>query len=326
MNKIKIAALLIILCVIIAGMTCGTAYATWVYNDVVYDDNTTIGFIVPEWDFVVDSDFAKAECVRNNSLNYFEASQETELTIGSVEAIRFTNTAQTETKDHSFIIDFDRNYTVGEIRFQKVSFDYYFAEKRSLDKLGRGFPKVELVNGTSKVGNIIGGDDKIAVPDLAAYSAVNLGNGWWHLEYFISAMTPTYVDTDYDQIPYSLDRVITGVRITDRYIYDYSGNTAFVVLDNLQISSAPCTKLGLFNSRDYETAGKQYWVKVAFAGVINSVNITFDDDNVAEYMPTANSPFYIKCKNPGTTTFTVTMDLGEEHQILTVSRFFTVNP
>ena len=88
--------------------------------------------------------------------------------------------------------------------------------------------------------------------------------------------------------------------------------------------TAPSIKLGLFNSTKSVPAGKQYWVKVAFAGVINSVNITFDDDNVAEYMPTANSPFYIKGKNPGKTIFTVTMDLGEEHQILTISREFTV--
>ena len=324
MGKIKTAAIFIILCILVSGMICGTAFATWIYDDVVYDDDTTIGFVVPEWDFVVDSDFAKVDYIRNDSVNYFEFSQEIENTIGSVEAIRFTNTAGTTGCAHSFIIDLDRDYTVGEIRFQKVSFDYYFAEKRSLDKLGRGFPKVELVNGTSKVGNIIGGDDKTAVPELAAYSAVDLGNGWWHLEYFISAMTPTYVDTRYDKLPYDLDRVITGIRITDSYIYNYSGNTAYVILDNLQISSAPCIKLGLFNGTTSFAAGKQYWVKVAFAGVINSVNITFDDDNVAEYMPTESSPFYIKGKNPGSTTYTVTMDLGDEHQILTISRLITV--
>ena len=323
MNKIKIVSLIIILCVLVSGMIFGTAYATWTFTDSV-TDSSTIGFTVPDWSFALDSDFAKVGQIRNGSVNNLEFSQETENTIGSVEAIRFTNTAGTTNCVHSFIIDFDRNYTVGEIRFQKVAFDYYFAEKRSLDKLGRGFPKVELVNGTTKVGNTVGGKDATEVSELDAYSAVNLGNGWWHLEYFISAMTPTYVDTKYDKLPYNLDRVITGIRIMDSYIYNYSGNTAFVVLDNLQISSAPCIKLGLFNGTTSFAAGKQYWVKVAFAGVINSVNITFDDDNIAEYMPTESSPFYIKGKNPGSTTFTVTMNLGEEHQILTVSRLITV--
>lgn len=320
MNRIKIISSLIILCVLVSGIICGTAYATWTYTDVVYD-SSEIGFMVPEWDFVVDPDFARVECIKDNSVNYLEPSQETSLVCGSVEAIRFTNTAQTQTQAHSFIIDLGRNYTVGEIKIQKVSFDYYYAEKRELKKKGTGFPKVELLNGTNRIGNIVGGQNTI--PDYASYTAVEIGDGWWHLEYFISAMIPTFVDHN-DRLQYTDDQIINGIRVTDSYIYDYTSEAAFVVVDNFQISSAPCIKLGLFNSTTSFKVGNYYWVKVAWAGEINSVDITFSDDNIAEYTPSAKSPFYIKGKNAGTVTITVTMDLGDEHQILTLSRTLTV--
>lgn len=323
MNKIKIAALLIILCVIIAGFTCGTAYAGWVYDDVVYDSDTSVGFTVPDWDFLVDSDFAKVGFIDTDNLAWLEPSQETSLVFGSAEAIRLTNTAGTQSKSHIFIIDLDRDYTVGEIRVQKVSFDYYYAERNAANTCGKGFPKVELLCGSTTIGNVIGGDNATSAPDLASYTAVDLGNGWWHLEYFISAMIPTFVDHQ-DSLRYNFDQVIDGIKVTDSYIKNYSGNTAFVIVDNFQISSAPCIKLGLFNRTSDVPINGYYWVKVAWAGEINSVNITFDDDTLARYTPSDKSPFYIYGLKAGTVTITVTMDLGDKHQILTLTRTLTV--
>lgn len=319
MNKFKIAAVLIILCVIVSGVTCGTAYATWTYSNTVYD-SSDIGFRVPEWDFVVDTDYAKVEWIDTNHVEFLEYSQETSLLCGSVEAIRFTNTAGTQGKNHTFIMKLDRNYTVGEIKIQKVSFDYYFAEKRSENNRGKGFPKVELVNGTTRVGNTVGGED--SVPALASYTAVELDGGWWHLEYFITAMVPTF--GDHGDVVISESKVVNGIRITDSAIYDYGDEPAFVIVDNLQVSSAACSKLGLFNRTKEFSVGGYYWVKVAWAGEIHSVNITFSDDTIAEYTPSEKSPFYIYGLKAGTVTITVTMELGDEHQILSLSNTIKV--
>ena len=39
MNKFKIALIVVILCIVIAGMTCGAAYATWIYDDAFSTSN-----------------------------------------------------------------------------------------------------------------------------------------------------------------------------------------------------------------------------------------------------------------------------------------------
>lgn len=316
----KNKTLLIIICIFVAIMLFGVASSSWMFTNIVNNSNT-IDFAVTSWDFTVDSGFATAANVI--SYSYLTPSQETSITCGSPEAVRFTNEAGTSTKDHIMCFCFDRDYTVGEIKVQKISFDYYHIEKRQ--QQGKGFPKLQLLNGTSGKGNTIGGGESVTT--ISPFTAVDIDNGWWHLEYFITAMTPTFADHGDSGI--SEKTAINGVKIIDSAIYNFDGdNKAFVVIDNLQISSAACSKLGLFNKGATITAGNYYWMKVAWAGELHSCIITFSDDGsddpVCEYTPSAKSPFYIKARHAGTVVATCTLELGDEHQVLSISNTLTV--
>lgn len=319
--KNKNLVILIFACIFTIIIFCGTGYASWLMADTLSTSNS-IGFTIPTWDFVTDYGFAVAGNVLSTS--YLTASQETSITCGSPEAVRFTNEAGTSTKDHIMCIAFDRDYTVGEIKIQKISFDYYHIAKRQ--QQGKGFPKLQLLNGTSGKGNTIGGGESVTA--ISPFTAVEINNGWWHLEYFITAMTPTFADHGDSGI--SEKTIINGVKIIDSAIYNFDGdNKAFVVVDNLQISSAACTKLGLFNKGATITAGNYYWMKVAWAGTLHNCVITFSDDGsddpVCEYTPSAKSPFYVKARHAGTVVATCTLEIGDEHQILSISNTLTIN-
>ena len=138
--------LLIVVCIFIIALSCGITYSSWVYNSNV-DISNNIGFTVPTWDFVTDTGFATYANVI--SYSYLTPSQETSITCGSPEAVRFTNEAGTSTKDHIMCFCFDRDYTVGEIKVQKVSFDYYHIAKRQ--QQGKGFPKLQLLNNAKQI-------------------------------------------------------------------------------------------------------------------------------------------------------------------------------
>lgn len=327
MNKFKIALIVVILCIIIAGMTCGAAYATWTYNDTLSTSND-IGFTVPAWDFEEDSDLAMIGKVDQDNLLNFNATQETGTICGSAEAVRLTNTydADTNNRDHSVIFRFDSPYTVGELKIQKLSFDYYYVQRRKQSQTEKGFPRVQLVNGTSGVGNTQPTNDSVC-NEISCFSVTPLNNGWWHLEYFINALIPTYADHG-DGLPYTESKVIDGVKIIDKYIANHDSIAAYCIIDNLQISSAASIKLGLFNRGTTITTGNYYWMKVAWAGEVHSVTITFSDadsdDPCAIYTPSAKSPFYIKALHAGTIVATCTMELGDEHQILSISNTLTI--
>ena len=317
----KNKTLLLLICIFAIAFILGTTYSAWTYDNVV-NNNSAIEFAVTEWDFTVDSGFAVIGNVDPDYCAYLTPSQETSITCGSPEAVRLTNTAGTQNKSHTFNVAFDRDYTVGEIKIQKISFDYYHIDKRQ--QQGKGFPKVQLLNGTSGKGNTIGGGDTVTA--ISPFTAVDTNNGWWHLEYFITAMVPTFADHGDSGI--SEKTIINGIKIIDDNIYNHDGITAYVVIDNLQISSAACSKLGLFNKGTTFAAGGYYWMKVAWAGEIHSVVITFSDDGsddpVCEYTPSQKSPFYIRGLRAGTVTATCTMELGDEHQILSISNTLTI--
>ncbi|MBO7078322.1 MAG: hypothetical protein J6W64_00740, partial [Bacilli bacterium] len=129
---------------------------------------------------------------------------------------------------------------------------------------------------------------------------------------------------------------INGVRINDRTMYDYNGTTAYVVIDNMKFSAEPTSRLGIFNRWTSDTAGKYFWFKVAFAGELHSVKLYSSDTSVAvpEFDPTDTisttapfpngSPFYFYLVGPGTVTFTAELELGDDHQIYTISNTITV--
>ena len=322
-----------VIALFIAALLFGTAYSAWAIDD-KQNASTDTQAEVTEWTYNRDADFAKSENVVRT--NYLTPSAETEIFSSSLEAIRLTNTAGTENKAHTFDISFDRPYELSEIKFHKIEFDYYIAKKRSGNN--KGYPKAQLLSGNSTKGNQLGGGTTIN--DKATFLSTSINGGdWWHLEFFMTALAPT---TAYYDSPVPEDTSITGIRFTDDYInnYDSNGETvvAFVIIDNLRFSTAPTSRLGLFNRTTEVTVGKQYWIKVAFAGVLeksrwpdeNDVEMSFtstDGGEVEQDRSMFETLFYIKGKHAGTVYVTVTVHTADgEERSITTNKLTIKNP
>ena len=307
-----------------SAMLFGTGFASWTINNNESVDNA-VRVDIQDWDFGEISDSAHIANV--NSTSNLTASQETGLLSDyatSIEAIRLTNTAGTSNVDHSVNFALDKNYRLGDIATWKVEFDYYHAEKRQ--QAGKGFPKVQLLYNNSGKGNTYGGGDTIS--PTSVYLATNSADGkWWHLEYFITALCPTM--SDHGDTVLSPEQIINGVRIVDNNIYDYSGNTAFIIIDNLKLTNTSSQRLGLFNAGTSFKVGRYYWMKIAWGGELQYVNITFTDldgnptAEYAEYTPSDKSPFYIYGLKAGKIIATATLIVGGG-QPLTISNTLTI--
>lgn len=303
----------------------GTAFAAWTTSEGAVEDAARVEII--DWDFGEISDSAHIGNVNMTNLVNLTPSQETTILSDyhtSIEAIRLTNTAGTSNVTHSFNINLDRDYFLSEIAIKKVEFDYYHAEKRS--QKGKGYPEVQLVYNNINIGNCYGGGETISPKSV--YLSTNSADGnWWHLEYFITALCPTMVD--HGDTAISPTKKINGIKIVDKNIYDYEGNTAFIVVDNLKLTATSSSRLGLFNRQDYLYVDKYYWMKVAWSGELQSVNITFTDlsgnptDEYADYTPSPNSPFYIYGKKAGKIIATATLVVGGG-QPLSISNTLTI--
>lgn len=298
-----------------SALLFGTTYSAWVYDSSVNVDNTA-QIEVPDWEFD-DSDFARFDNV--NTCNYLTASKETTIVNGSNEAIKLTNTAGTQSKAHSFNVSLDRDYTVGEIKTMKVEFDYYHAHKREQNT--KGLPKVQLLYDNANKGNQQGGGD--TVNSKSVFTVSDIDSDWWHLEYFITALCPTMSDHG-DSVPKESTK-INGIKITDDNIYDYNSTTAYVVIDNLQFSSELSDRLGLFNRTSTMTVGGYFWFKVAWVGELHSVNFTFSNNCIEHDDASTKSPFYIHGLSAGSCVVTATLEVGDTHQILSISNTITVS-
>ena len=325
MSKSKIVLLIIIFCFMSCALF-GTAYSAWVCSDEASSGSTVLAN-VPTWTFDYDTDFAMIDNVY--SCSNLVATRETSLTYGSYEAIRITSTTGTSTKDHIINIDFDRAYTLSEIRYYKFEFNYYHRYKREQYTLG--IPSVQFMYNHSGISGAFtqGGTDTCVA--TSAFNVAQIDDDWWHLEYYIPAHLPTYCNASRGNKPVALNQLINGVRIVDKYMYDYNGTTAFAIIDNMRFSEEPASRIGVYNTYTSDKVGKYFWLKVAFAGEPNSCVITSSNPDVAEpefaaddIVSTTNpypngSPFYVYLKSPGRVTFTITMDLGPNHTILTAS-------
>ena len=306
--------LLPIITLFAAAFMFGTTYSAWVFNGIM-DADKTVQVEVPEWRFD-DTDFALISNINNCS--YLTATQETTITKASNEAVRLTNTAGTQTKDHTFVVSTDRDYLLNEIKVMKVEFDYYHAEKRQ--QVGKGFPKVQLAyNGTGK-GNTQGGGETTNAK--SPFIATNIDDNWWHLEYFITSLCPTNDITAHGDGPISKNQKINGIKIIDSAIYDYNSTTAFIVVDNVRFSSEPCSRLGIFNKgTSFALSTGYYWFKICWTGELQSCVMTFSDPTVAEQ---DTYPFYIHALKKGTTDVTATLTMVSG-QVLSITNTITVN-
>lgn len=319
----KSKSFLFIILVFALLLTIGSTYSSWV--DITNkESNQDIQPITAIWDFY-DDDFAKIANI--SKCSFLTATEETSIVKSGNVAVRLTNTAGTRTKDHSFMVKTDRDYLLNEIKVMKVSFDYYHAEKRQPG--GGGFPKVRLAYKGSGKGNTQGGGDTIN--NNSVFFATNIldnqGNdtGWWHLEYFITALCPTMADHGDTSI--NANQKINRIKIIDSNIYDYNSNTAFIVVDNVEFSNTLSDRLGMFNRTASVDRSKTeyFWFRVAWSGELNSCTMTFSNPAVAEQdLASTKSPFYIHVLTAGTTTVTATLDIGENHQILTIDFTLTV--
>ena len=306
----------------------GTTYSTWTYNN-----SNEITNIVPvdvlSWRFN-DNDFARVDNVASHT-NLSITKEET-ITQGSQEAIRITSTTGTSTKDHIINLNLNRDYYLSEIKYYKFEFDYYHRYKR--EQHTKGFPKVQFTINNSTLGSDQGGTDTCT--NTSSFVATEIDENWWHLEYYIFAHMPTLAK--HNDTPIALTKKINGVRINDRTMYDYAGTTAFAIIDNMSFSEEPAPRLGIFNRWTSATAGQPFWFKVAFSGELHSVKLYSSDTNVAipEFDPNDTistrapfpngSPFYFNLLQPGIVTFTAVLEVGENHEILTItSNTFTVN-
>lgn len=300
---------------------CGSAFGAWV-TTVENDANLSANVAIQDWVFG-DLGFAKYDNIL--SVTNVTATKDTTVTQGSSEALRLTNTAGTLTKDHIVNISFDRDYYLSEIRYFKFEFDYYHRYKR--EQYNKGFPKVQFTINNSTLGSDQGGTDTCT--DKSAFVATVIDENWWHLEYYVFAHMPTL--TNHGDSPIALTKKINGVRINDRTVYDYAGTTAFVVIDNMVFSAQPASRLGIFNRWTGDVVGKWFWVKIAFAGTLHSCVLTSSDPTVAlpEFAaddttsttaPFPNgSPFYVKLLKAGTFNITATLELGDNHDVYTIT-------
>ena len=313
--------LLIPIIALFAGaLLFGTAYSAWAFENSITITNDNIQAEVTDtWTFE-GPDYISVDNVSN--LTYLTAETETSIVSpeSSAEAVRFTNTAGTQSKDHSFIVALDRDYVLRDIKTFKVEFDYYHAKKKNT---GLGFPKCQLQYNGSGKGNTHGGGD--TVTEKSPFVAYSINEDWWHLEYYVTSMCPTFADHGDRGI--AENTVINGVKIVDSTIKDYSGNTAFIVVDNFRLDNTLSPRLGLFNSgTSFKMSKGYYWMKICWAGTLNSVTMTFSDPTLAEHdtNPETKSPFYIHALQPGIFTVTATLDLGEQHQLLSISNEITI--
>lgn len=300
---------------------CGSAFGAWV---VTTDNNTDVAANVAVKDWVFgDVGFAKYDNIY--STTNVTATKEEVVTQASTEAIRLTSTSGTSTKDHIVNINFDRDYYLSEVQFFKFEFDYYHRYKR--EQYNKGFPKVQFTVGNSTLGNDQGGTDTCT--SKSAFVATDIDENWWHLEYYMFAHIPTIAGHTDSAI--ALTKKINGVRVNDRTMYDYAGTTAFVIIDNMKFSAEPASRLGVFNRWTGDSVGKWFWVKIAFAGELHSCVLTSSDptvalpefaadDTVSTTYPFPNgSPFYVKLLKAGTFTITATLELGDNHDIYTIT-------
>ena len=297
-----------------AATIFGTTYSAWSFTEQA-SVSEVAQIEVPNWQFD-DLDFAKVGNVGNCS--YLIPSKETSIVCDSVEAVRLTNTAGTQNKDHSFIVSTDRDYTVDEIKVMKVEFDYYHAKKRQ--QVGKGFPKVQLCYNNSGKGNTQGGGD--TVNSKSAFIATSIDENWWHLEYFITALTPTNDITAYTDGPIAKNQKINGIKISDNNIYDFNSTTAFIVIDNVRFSSEPCSRLGIYNKgTSFALSTGHYWFKICWAGELQSCVMSFSDPTVVEQDPAHQ--FYVLALKKGSTDVTATLTMTSG-QVLSITNTLTI--
>ena len=215
------------------------------------------------------------------------------------------------------VIGLDRTYTIDEIKYQVVEFDYY--KVNTVPNTSLSYPSIQLYqsNGTKAVGST---QSKEATK--SHYKVTELGNDWYHVQMPISALAPTIsgykVGSKWEDNAVKTNLEVDSIRLS----------VGTCIIDNLRFGST--CGLGIFNNGTSFNVSdeKPYWFKVAWAGQFHSCTFTFDTpiaEQVAWDNTTCKSPFYIRGLATGTVVVTATLVVGYNRQTLTISNTLTIN-
>ena len=259
-----------------------------------------------------DVDLARASNVLSaTDLNYADEFSDLSPRGNSSRALRFTK--KESAGDTSSDISFGAIYTLEDIRFKKIEFDYYHVNNYK--------PIIQLINSEKAVGasqNYSG--------TKSVYKLENINSNWWHIEIAVFALAPTILKSGkgWDTaIP--LDTEVTGIRLTN----------GTCIIDNLRLSSKPSStnaELGAFNNTNSMNVDNHFWFKIAWVGSFHSCVYTFTCSggaSVYQINPAdANgSPFYFYATATGSVVVHATLVVGYNRQTVTIdSASITINP
>jgi hypothetical protein len=234
---------------------------------------------------------------------------------GSTQALRLTCTNGRSTNEHNTIFPLGYSTTLGEIRKFKVEFDYYYKEKRD-PKKDPGYPAVRLAN----QGTGIGTKQTIGSNVGQTYTYQPFGDGWWHMECFVSALC--------QPAEYADSVAVDGILISDNAIYEHDTQegvkTGFVIIDNVRLINHN-HEAKLSNSTTTITMGTSdtYFLRENVSGPLMDVTYTSSDTETATIIRKKNAKnallAYVHPLKTGTITVTIKYYIGINRDEVTVT-------
>lgn len=266
--------------------------------------SVTLDYSCVGGDYNDDTDLATTMTLSGFSGNKMTFSRETTyFSTGSNNAIRLTNNDGTATNsNHISRLLFENAYTLGDIRNKAFEFDYYYAAKGGTSYV----PAFKLLGATYNLA---------ASSELAAgkggYVQTNLGNGWYRIAIALSAITGSYSD----------DQSVCGIQLTDYKIWD-TDSTAYVVLDNVRITSGPASATFTVY-KDTFTVGTTIDLTTyeVFIGTVHSVTYTSSNTDVI----TIDSNGIMTPVASGKATISATYVIGYARESITLNLTATVS-
>ena len=298
------------------------------YADTININSVSFGYSCSGVSSIEDVDNAKVGNVLSTSSNL------------SAEACAGRNTtaisfSKNNTSSSWAVIGLDREYTIEEIRYQVVEFDYY--KVNTVPNTSVSFPAIQLYKDTTKTV----GSKQSKEAGKTHYKVTDLGNDWYHVEMPVSALAPTLsgyyiykLDTKTSTWKWMWDDAAVKTELTVGAIYLSVGTC---IIDNLRFGSS-LNELGVFNNgtsfdkyaedEEGREIVKPYWFKVSWAGYFHSCTMTFSPaiaEQVVWDNTTSKSPFYVRGLQAGDVEVTATLVVGYDHHSLQITKTLTIN-
>ena len=201
------------------------------YADTININSVSFGYSCSGVSSVEDVDNAKVGNVLSTSSNL-----EAEACAGrNTTAISFSK-SQNDTSTSWAVIGLDKTYTLEEIRYQVVEFDYYKVNNKPNTSVA--FPAIQLYkDATHSVGS-----KQSKEAGKTHYKVTDLGNDWYHIQMPVSALAPTLsgyyiykLDTKTNTWKWMWDDAAVKTELTVGAIYLTVGTC---IIDNLRFGSS----------------------------------------------------------------------------------------